>query len=122
MATVIKTRSEQRLAELEALKRPLTEEECAEVRKCLHAIYMQRWRAEAVEREMNAAALREHGICHESMAKSEIEGIATRMEEARCESWPLPKAADWQDHAREASGQLRDAIFRVHGKMERVAA
>lgn len=111
----IKSRSEQRLEQLEALKRPLTEEEGVELRKCLHAIYMQRWRAEAAEREMNEKALREHAICHESLVRSEIDGIAARMEAAFDDEWPLISVPyeRWQVHAREASAMLRDAILRA---------
>jgi hypothetical protein len=113
------TRSEQRLAELEALKRPLTEEEAVDLRKCLHAIYMQQWRA---ERMLHAAELKEHGICVDSMAAIEVDAIAARMDAARDDDWPLPKAHDWQDHARHASDQLRDTILRAQGKLERLAA
>ena len=37
----IKTRSEQRLEWLESLRRPLTDEESAELQRCLHAIYVR---------------------------------------------------------------------------------
>jgi hypothetical protein len=113
------TRSEQRLAELEGLRRRLTEEEEIELRKCLHAIYMHQWRA---ERMMHEAALKEHRICPDTLAQAEVEGIARRMADAHDDGWPLPKAHDWQDHARTASAQLRDTILRAQGKLERVAA
>jgi hypothetical protein len=121
----IKSRSEQRLEQLEALERPLTEDEGVELRKCLHAIYMQRWRAEAAEREMNEAALKEHRICHESMVRAEIDGIASRMEAAFDNDWPLVSVPyeQWQEHARHASALLRDTILNAQAKQrERIAA
>ena len=118
----MKTKSEQRLEQLEALRRPLTDAEGAELRRCLHAIYMGQWRAEKAEREMIDAALKEHRICPDSLVRAEVEGIASRMEDAFDDAWPLPKADDWQDHARQASEQLRVTILRAQGKLERVAA
>jgi hypothetical protein len=116
MATVLKSRSEQRLEQLEALERPLTEDEGDEIRKCLHAIYMSRWRAEKAEREMNEAAMQEHGICHESLVRAEIEGIASRMERAVDPDWPTPNRRlypDWQTDARAATDALCLAIKRA---------
>jgi hypothetical protein len=116
---MIQTRSEQRLAQLEAIQRPLNEEEGVELRKCLHAIYMRQWRA---ERDAFADLMNEHRIFPETIATMAVDAIAQRMEDARDESWPLPKAKDWQEHARTASDQLRDTILRAQGKLERVAA
>lgn len=113
------TRSERRLAELEALRRPLTEEEGADLRRCLHAIYMRHWRAEL---EMNEAALREYGIVPECAADLEIEPLARRMEAARCDGWTPRRMPKWEADARAASDQLRDSILRAQGKLERVAA
>lgn len=48
------TRSQQRIQQLVALKRPLTEEESDELYRALHADYMRKWRierAKQVERE-----------------------------------------------------------------------
>ena len=116
MAATFKTRSEIRLAELEAIKRPLTEEEGVELRKCLHAIYMRQWRAEQAEREMNFAARVDHGISHpESRAGAEVEAIASRMEAAFDPEWPLPVCAPdkWEEAAKLGSDMLRDAINRA---------
>lgn len=38
-AFAFKTRSQQRLEYLDGLKRPLTDEESADLQRCLHAIY-----------------------------------------------------------------------------------
>lgn len=40
----IKTPSEQKLEWLESLKRPLSDEESAELQRCLHAVYCREWR------------------------------------------------------------------------------
>lgn len=48
------TRSEQRIKQLIALKRPLTERESEELYRALHADYMRKWRVEKakqIERE-----------------------------------------------------------------------
>lgn len=123
MIAEIKTRSEQRLAQLEALRRPLTDGESAELRRCLHAIYQRQWKAAKIEREMHGEAMAEYRIEPEARMRAEIDGIADRMIEAHDDDWPLPKADSWQEHAREASAKLRDAILRVHAKQrESVAA
>lgn len=44
------TRSQQRIKQLIALKRPLTEEESDELYRALHADYMRKWRAEKARR------------------------------------------------------------------------
>lgn len=44
------TRSQQRIKQLIALKRPLTEEESDELYRALHADYMRKWRAEKAKR------------------------------------------------------------------------
>jgi hypothetical protein len=56
---IIKTRAEQKLEWLESLKRPLTDAESAELRRCLHATYMKNWRLAQALDEANAAALSE---------------------------------------------------------------
>jgi hypothetical protein len=109
----IRTRSEQRLEQLEALRRPLTVGESTELRRCLHAIYMRQWKAARIEREMHSAAMDEHAIEPEGRVRKEIDGIATRMELADDPSWPLPAYPDWQDGAREASTALYVAIQRA---------
>lgn len=118
METILKTKAEQRLEQLEALKRPLTRQESAELRRCLHAIYMRNWR---IERALFGTGGDLVDVARTAI--HEIEAIAKRMDEAEDEGWPLPKAeADWQDHARAASAQLRDAILRAQGKLEALAA
>lgn len=114
----MKSKSERRLEELEAIQRPLTGEESEDLRRCLHAIYMRRWRAEL---EMNEAALRDLDIVPECAAKLEVEAIAKRMEDARCDSWN-PRPDKWQADARIASDQLRDAILRAAAKQDALAA
>jgi hypothetical protein len=42
-----KTRSQQRLEYLEGLKRPLTDEESAELQRCFHAVYCYERRKQA---------------------------------------------------------------------------
>jgi hypothetical protein len=113
------SRTEQRLAELEALRRPLTEEEGVDLRRCLHTLYMRHWRAEL---EMNEAALREYGIAPECAPELEVEPLARRMEAADCDSWRAPRMPKWEADARAASDLLRDTILRAQGKLERVAA
>lgn len=46
----IKTRSEQRLEQLKALRRPLTEAEQGELYRALHAVYMRDWRRHQISR------------------------------------------------------------------------
>ena len=60
MNAALKTRSEQRLEQLESIPRRLTDAESAEVLRCEHAIYMHHWRARKIERQMNAPALAQH--------------------------------------------------------------
>ena len=59
----ILTRSEQRLAQLERVRRPLTDEESDELRRCLHAVYCRNRRmdrAAKAEREMSGDTLEKH--------------------------------------------------------------
>ena len=105
MAT-FRTRSELRLEELEALRRPLTKPESDDLRRCLHAIYMRHWRL------ANAVT----GCGGELMevqkrATVETNAIAYRMEGTFQDYWPAPRFDDWQDKVRTASDQLRDAIL-----------
>jgi hypothetical protein len=44
------TRSQQRIAQLINMGRPLTEEESEELYRALHADYMRKWRAEKLKR------------------------------------------------------------------------
>lgn len=59
-AAGIKTRSEQRLEQLESIDRRLTDAEHEEVRRCEHAIYMHHWRAAKIEKAFNAPILKQH--------------------------------------------------------------
>jgi hypothetical protein len=113
---VFKTRSELRLEELEALRRPLTKAESNELKRVLHAIYMRHWR---LERNLMGAG----GDLVEAQKQGRVEtnAIAYRMENAIDPDWPLPRANDWMDHARIASDMLRDAILRAQAR-EAVAA
>lgn len=56
------TQAEQRLAYLEGLKRPLTEEESDDLRRAMHAVYVyqQKQRAKRLEREMHRDVLEKH--------------------------------------------------------------
>ena len=105
MAT-FRTRSELRLEELEALRRPLTKPESDDLRRCLHAIYMRHWR-------LANAVTGCGGELMEVQKRGRVEAnaIAYRMEGARDDDWPIPRAGDWQEQARAASDQLRDAIL-----------
>ncbi len=57
-AFATKTRAEQRLEHFEQIKRPLTDDESAELQRSLHAVYASNWRT-ARERKVLAAARRE---------------------------------------------------------------
>lgn len=62
-APAIKTHAEQKLEWLEALKRPLTDQESEELRRALHATYCRNLRlakASRIEREIHAGALEEY--------------------------------------------------------------
>lgn len=50
MSPRFKTRAEQRLEHLTALKRPLTEEESDELRRSLHAVYVRNYRNKMLAR------------------------------------------------------------------------
>jgi hypothetical protein len=118
MSSPIKTRSEQRLAQLEATRRPLTKAESNELRKCLHAIYMRHWRlSQSIHGHVGGELLEV-----QKRARVETNAIAYRMGAAVDADWPIPRVDDWQEHARTASDQLRDTILRAQGKLERVAA
>jgi hypothetical protein len=121
MATVLKPSPEQRLAELEAIQRPLTPEESEELRRILHTLYMRHWRAELAEREMNLTAASEHGVEPPRNDKATADAVADRMIAARNPDWRPTKFDRWQDEARAASDMLRDAILRAQAR-EAVAA
>lgn len=110
MATHIGPGPDERLAELEALDRLLTDEESEELRRCIHTLYMRHWRAELAEREMNLPAVTEHKVTPPAINKAHVEAIADRMIAARNEAW-LPRKFDrWQDDARQGSQMLLAAI------------
>lgn len=117
MATVLKTRSEQRLEQLEALQRSLTRGEDNELRKCLHAIYMRHWRLERGGMGAGGELLEA-----QKRGRVEVNAIAYRMNATRDEDWPIPHADDWQEHARIASNQLRDAILSSQARAREMAA
>lgn len=63
MSVAFKTRSEIALAQLESLKRPLTDEESDQLRRALHATYCRNirlGRAARLEREAYPTALAEY--------------------------------------------------------------
>lgn len=109
---VFRTRSELRLEELEALRRPLTAAESADLKRCLHAIYMRNWKVEQSIRGRHGGQLLEV----QKQATVETNAIAYRMMTARDESWPIPRADDWQDAARVGSDMLRDAIHAAQAR------
>lgn len=110
MATVLRPGPDERLAELEAIQRPLTDDESAELRRCLHTLYMRHWRAELAEREMNVAGLEEHKITPPPCDKSTADAVANRMIAAVDKAWLPLKSDRWQDDARMASDALCQAI------------
>lgn len=57
MSAVFQTRAEQRLAWLESLERPLTDEESDILRRSLHAVYCQNKRRFLAAHEREEAAL-----------------------------------------------------------------
>lgn len=121
MATRLRPTPDERLAELEAIQRPLTDEESEELRRVIHAIYMRHWRAELAEREMHLAAAKENRVEPPKFDGSISASIADRMIAARDKAWLPLKSDSWQDDAREASDQLRDAILALQAR-EMVAA
>jgi hypothetical protein len=112
--TMFRTRSELRLDELEALRRPLTKAEGEDLRRCLHAIYVRNKRLEfSVTGRVGGDMLEVH-----KAGTVEANAIAYRMIEARDESWPevIAPHLDWQENARLASAQLRDAILDLQAR------
>lgn len=103
MTTAIKTRSEQRLEQLDEIKRerPLTDDEIADLNRCEKAIYMRAWKA---ERDLKAKALAEY---HKE------ETITLAKVTAELPDWPIPPVRDWQDNATYASTELCLAILKA---------
>jgi hypothetical protein len=112
--TAFKTRSEQRLEQLEAIRRPLTKREGDDLRRCLHAIYMRNWRLERSISNHGGGGLLEV----QKQARVETNAIAYRMENATDEAWEQThrRFDQWQDDARNGSEMLLTAILKAQDR------
>ena len=82
-----RTRAELRLAELEAIERPLTKAEGADLQRCLHAIYMRNWRL-----IKGVTGCGGDPADAQQTARVEVRKIAARMEAAVDPDWIKPIA------------------------------
>lgn len=115
MTVSIRTRSEQRLEQLEAIgrERRLTDDEHAEILRCEHAIYCRNQRlARRIEQEMGAGILAEfEGSTPHLQAEGELSEARLDIAEAGgTTGWPVPPCRDWQANAVQASDTLRRSI------------